>query len=82
VYDNDIWPNPNDLLIDAAFDNSVPTTSFAGALIPYSHDVDLFRNSSDEVADSGGSSGEESAEVFQNLIDFGEKSSAVNIDAY
>jgi hypothetical protein len=51
-------------------------------LIPYSHDVYLFRNSSDEVAGSGGSSGEESAEVFQNLIDFGEKSSAVNIDAY
>jgi len=82
VYDNDIWPNPNDVLIDAIFGTSVPSNSFFGALIPWAHDVYLFKNGSDEVAGSGGSSGEESAEVFQKLIDFGEKSSSVNIDVY
>lgn len=79
VIDNDLWPNPNDLLVDVTFPQSIPAASFSGALIPCSHDVNLFKDSGGHVAGADGSSDESSAQVFQELPDIGEHSGTVTI---
>jgi hypothetical protein len=79
VIDNDVWPNPDDLLVDVAFSQSIPAASFSGALIPCTHDVNLFKDSGGSVAGADGSSGETSAEVFQELSDIGEHSGMVTV---
>ena len=79
MIDNDPWPNFNNVLVDVIFSQAIPTTSFIGALIPYSHDVTLFKDGGGYVAGTNGSSDEVSTAVFQELPDIGEYSGNVNV---
>ena len=79
MIDDDIWPNPNDLLVDVSFLQSIPAVSFSGALIPCSYDANLYKDSGGFVAGVSGSSGETSAEVFQELPDISQHSGSVII---
>lgn len=71
LWDNDAWPNPDDLLDQRLETVYHPTTVWAGLLIPFSFGVSLFVDSDGYLAGLDGSSGETTAELFQEVSDPG-----------
>ena len=61
----------NKLLVEETITFTVPNNAFSGRylLLPYDIDFDLHVNSNGDVAGSGGSSGETSANIFQKIDD-------------
>jgi len=71
ILDDDPYANPSDLMVTKNITVPIPANGFNGVLIPYSVGFSLFKNGAGDVAGSGGTSNESTAEVYQQLKDTG-----------